>query len=106
MEQDSRLVDFLARLIARWADLDPPVGNDEIRTVARVRDYLDAHLSEDVGLADLARVAGLSRSHFIRVRRDGADASRLSARSPLCAARRLLERGEPPGEVAAACGFF
>jgi AraC-like DNA-binding protein len=108
MEQDSRLVDFLARLIARWADLDAPPESIETGTVARVRNYLDAHLSDDVGLAELAKVAGLSRSHFIRAfrRETGLTPHAYLLDRRFRAARRLLEHGEPPGEVAAACGFF
>jgi AraC family transcriptional regulator len=36
------------------------------RQVRRVTDYLDSHLSEAIGLPELARVAGLSPSHFHR----------------------------------------
>src|SRR4051812_8508645 len=67
IEQDSRLVDVLARLIVRWADLDAPRPVlYENRNIARARDYIEAHLGEEVELARLAQIAGLSRSHFIR----------------------------------------
>ena len=35
--------------------------------VERAVDYLYAHYSEDIGLADLADVAGFSRFHFHRI---------------------------------------
>ncbi|MFL5156607.1 MAG: AraC family ligand binding domain-containing protein, partial [Microvirga sp.] len=67
MEQDTRLIDFLSRLIARWADLDAlPAVRYGSRSILRARDYLDAHMSEEADLADLANLSGLSRSHFIR----------------------------------------
>ena len=67
MEQDTRLIDFLSRLIARWADLDAlPAIRYGSKSILRVRDHLDAHLDEEADLADLANLAGLSRSHFIR----------------------------------------
>jgi len=109
MEQDTRLIDYLGRLIARWADLDgvPPVRGAS-RAVARVRDYLDAHLDREVELAKLAQVAGLSRSHFIRAFRKetGLTPHAYLLDRRFRAASRLLGRGEAPGDVAAACGFF
>ncbi|HEX2552767.1 MAG TPA: AraC family transcriptional regulator [Microvirga sp.] len=109
LEQDSRLVAFLARLIARWADFDavPPAGS-ESRAVAQARDYMEAHLADDVELAQLAGLAGLSRSHFIRSfqRETGLTPHAYLTDRRFRAAKRLLERGEAPGEVATACGFF
>jgi AraC-like DNA-binding protein len=109
LEQDTRLVDFLARLIARWADLDASwPGRRESRGIARARDYLDAHLGLDVELAEVAQVAGLSRSHFIRAFRQetGLTPHAYLMDRRFRTASRLLGRGEAPGDVAAACGFF
>jgi AraC-like DNA-binding protein len=109
IEQDTRMVDFLAKLIARWADLDNPwPASPETRSVVRAREYLDAHLSEDVELAAVARVAGLSRSHFIRAFRHetGLTPHAYLMDRRFRTATRLLGKGEAPGDVAAACGFF
>jgi AraC-like DNA-binding protein len=109
MEQDTRLVAFLAKLIARWADLEGPVPRAvESRKICRARDYLEAHLAQEVELSELARVAGLSRSHLIRsFRREvGLTPHAYLLDRRFRAASRLLERGQAPGEVAAACGFF
>jgi AraC-like DNA-binding protein len=109
MEQDTRMVDFLARLIARWADFDglPPVGR-ESGAIAKAQDYLDANLSDTVELAELARIAGLSRSHLIRAfrRETGFNPHAYLMDRRFRAATRLLAQGEAPGDVAAACGFF
>jgi AraC-like DNA-binding protein len=109
IEKDTRLVDFLAKLVARWADLDLPAANGgESCGIARSREYLDAHFTEPVELTDLARIAGLSRSHFIRAfqRENGLTPHAYLVDRRFRAASRLLRRGEAPGEVAAACGFF
>jgi AraC-like DNA-binding protein len=109
LEQDARLVAFLAHLIAHHADLDalPPVGR-ESRAVTRAREVIDARFAEEVELAELARLAGLSRSHLIRAfrRETGLTPHAYQIDRRFRAARRRLERGEPPSAVAAACGFF
>jgi AraC-like DNA-binding protein len=76
--------------------------------IARARDYLDAQPGEAAELSELARMAGLSRSHFIRAFRKETG---LSPHAYLMdrrfrAATRLLGEGRAPGEVAASCGFF
>jgi AraC-like DNA-binding protein len=109
MEQDTRLVDFLGKLVARWADLDAPWPvSRESRSVARAREYLDAHSGEEVELAEIARVAGLSRSHFIRAFRQetGLTPHAYLMDRRFRTATRLLGKGEAPGDVAAVCGFF
>jgi AraC-like DNA-binding protein len=108
LEQDTRLIAFLTKLIVRWADLDAAPLVQESRLVARVRDYMEAHLSDEVELADLAQLAGLSRSHFIRAfqRATGQTPHVYLMDRRFRAASRLLERGDAPAEVAAACGFF
>ncbi|MBQ0820211.1 AraC family transcriptional regulator [Microvirga sp. HBU67558] len=109
MEQDTRLIGFLSRLIARWADLDAlPALRYGSKGILRARDYLDAHMSEEADLADLARLAGLSRSHFIRAfaKETGLTPHAYLLDRRFRAATRLLSQGAMPGDVAAACGFF
>jgi AraC-like DNA-binding protein len=109
LDQDTRLVDFLGRLIARWADLDAPLPQRlDRRGVVRARDYLDAHFTAEVDLPQLAAVAGLSRSHLIRAFRSetGLTPHAYQMDRRFRAASRLLERGDAPGDVAVACGFF
>ncbi|ORE90358.1 helix-turn-helix domain-containing protein [Aurantimonas sp. 22II-16-19i] len=45
-------------------DPDASVGTLPKWRLRRVRDFVEAHLAEKITLADLARVAGLSRMHF------------------------------------------
>lgn len=109
LEQDTRLIGFLTKLISRWADLRglPPLRYGS-RGVARVQEHLDAHLSEEADLANLANMAGLSRSHFIRAfaKETGLTPHAYLIDRRFRAASRMLDQGEAPGEVAAACGFF
>ncbi|WP_198411793.1 AraC family transcriptional regulator [Microvirga flavescens] len=109
LEQDTRLIGFLAKLIARWADLDrlPPM-RAEPKGIARARDYIEAHLGEETDLARLADLAGLSRSHFIRAfrRETGFAPHAYLLDRRFRKATHLLEQGQTPVDVAAACGFF
>lgn len=109
LDRDQRLVAFLSRLILRWGDLgSPPPAPREGRAVARARAYLDAHLGSEVELDDLVRETSLSRSRLIRAFRQetGFTPHAYLMDRRFRAATRLLAAGEPPGEVAAACGFF
>ena len=62
----------------------------------------------NVGLAQLARAAGVSRHRLTRLFRAayGVPPHRFQLAQRLRAARRLLEEGVPPAEVAQAAGFF
>jgi AraC family transcriptional regulator len=62
-----------ARLVHKYCDsgsytLTAPASHplDHVR-LRRVLDYISAHLAEEITLADLARVAGLSTFHFARM---------------------------------------
>lgn len=84
----------------RSAGLAPPV-------LARVRDYLEAHLHQTLRLEDLAREAGLSPFHFLRRFRQSTGHTPqvfLQARRG-ARAKALLAQGEAPAEVAASVGL-
>ncbi|ABE35804.1 helix-turn-helix domain protein [Paraburkholderia xenovorans LB400] len=58
-----------ARLIALHGERRNPVDRSQGLSAWRLRhviEYIDAHLSSPIGLAELANVAGLSRMHFAR----------------------------------------
>lgn len=84
-----------------------PRGGSEHAAVRRARIHLCERWAEPVSLAELSAVTGLSR--FELVRRFRADvgvpphAFQIDLR--IKQARRLLAAGDPPAEVAAACGF-
>jgi AraC-like DNA-binding protein len=109
LEQDVRLIAFLGRLVTRWGEFPTPrIQGSERRAVSLVRQVLDERHAEDVGLADLARVAGLSQSHLIRAFRaeTGLTPHAYLIDRRFRAAQRRLAHGESPAEVAADCGFY
>ncbi|MFD7706789.1 AraC family transcriptional regulator [Streptomyces sp. NPDC059786] len=79
------------------------------RTVAQqLRELLDARLVEGVGLAEAARLLHAHPSHLVRAFSGAfgiAPHQYLMSRR-VDRARRLLLDGQPPGEVAAATGFY
>jgi AraC-like DNA-binding protein len=109
LERDTRLVEALAWIIRHHADL--PCGPRMIKVVPAVIhrsvEYLDAHSDENVSLAELAELTGMSRFHFLRSFRSAMGLpphAYLTHRRLVCAKAMLLE-GEPIAGAAIAAGF-
>jgi AraC family transcriptional regulator len=64
--RDSLAAAIAARLLGRQARRAPEIRVAALPAwrLARVRDYIEAHLADDLTLAELAGVAGFSLSHF------------------------------------------
>lgn len=109
LEAESRLLALLAEAMAHHArplrDM-APAGREPV-AVARVKDYLEAHYAEPVALDELARLAGLSRFHLLRVfcAAEGVPPHAYLRQVRLRQAKALLARGEPIAGAAAAAGF-
>lgn len=76
--------------------------------IARARDFAEQNLAAPLGVADLARAAGLSRFHFSRLfaaATGQAPAAWLTTRRVQAAAQHLREGRLPLKEIAARCGF-
>lgn len=81
---------------------------EETSAVAQVQQYVLGHLSGDLGLAELAAVARMSRRNFSRVfaRDAGVTPAEFVESARVDAARARLERdGSPLKTVAYECGF-
>jgi AraC family transcriptional regulator len=92
----------LMRLQTRFRGGLPP------RVLQRVREYVETNLESSVSLQDLATVAGLSTSHFIRAFRqsEGMTPHRyLLCRRVRRALGLLAETEMPLAEIAVASGF-
>ncbi|WP_234330520.1 helix-turn-helix domain-containing protein [Streptomyces acidiscabies] len=78
------------------------------RRLAQVTDYIHANLAEPLSLDTLARVAGISSSHFTRTFRasTGHSPHQYVLRQRLEQARTvLLTTASPIADIALACGF-
>jgi AraC-like DNA-binding protein len=109
LEQETRFLAALAPLLARYSR-DPaalaPVS-PERTYVRQIRDYLEAHAAEEVSLAHLSGLTGLSRFHLLRAFREEVGVSPFQYQTQLriARARRLLREGCPIAEVALEVGF-
>ncbi|ARB45086.1 AraC family transcriptional regulator [Alloalcanivorax xenomutans] len=74
---------------------------------AKTREFLHAHIAEDIGMDDVARALGCDRFRITRAFKAafGMSPHAYLVQLRLVEARRLLARGETPAEVAAATGF-
>lgn len=108
LEADEAMVDILGRILARHGRIAEPDGKlGEPGAVGRARDYLAANVTENVDLATLADVAGLSRSHLIRAFKKsmGLTPHAFLVDRRVRLARTLLLGGQLPAEAALASGF-
>jgi AraC-like DNA-binding protein len=110
LESESRLLECLARLLVHHADRPSELAERTLlpsRGVERARDYLRAHISDDVSLDDLARVACLSKWHLLRAfrREYGLSPHSYQTQLRLARVRRLLERGQSASFATYETGF-
>lgn len=112
LARDSWYEALLARLVQAGSSLSAatPRARNALapRTLARLKQHIDANLANEVTLDQLAAVAGLSRFHLCRAFREttGFPPHAYLTRARLASARRLLRAGGLPiREVARLCGF-
>jgi AraC family transcriptional regulator len=109
------LADVLAvRLLNTYSSLnvDPfrdarrPKGLDQ-RRLQRVIEYINANLTKDITLEELAAAASLSRFHFSRMFKAtmGQSPSRFIGQLRLDLAKSLLTAGRSISDIALDCGF-
>ena len=110
LEQDSLLLLVLTQMIARHAPgpLTADRSHPGTRPLDAARDYLHAHCAEDLTLDALAQVASLSPFHFCRAfrREYGLPPHAYQTQVRIDRAKSLLMRGQTPGDVAFALGFY
>ena len=115
LEVDAAVTGLVAAMLARAEALPAPPPQIGDRRLARVIDYVEAHLPEPMTAGELAGVAHVSLFHFTRIFREA------TGRTPgAYVAHRRVERakamlhaphgghaGDPPSlaEIAFACGF-
>ncbi len=103
---ETALTDLMAALAGVAGPRDAPSGRPH-PVARRARAALDERLGDDIGLAELARLAGADRFRLTRLFREAYRRSPHAylVQQRLKAARRRLAAGESPAGTAAACGF-
>ena len=108
LERDTLLQDWLCTLAGPDMEATAPRAARGDPALRRACELLGDDLARNVGLSGLAAAAGVSRHRLTRLFRAayGLPPHRFVLAQRIRAARRLLERGAAPAEVAAQTGFF
>ena len=101
----AQLLVTLDRLLDQGSQLDEDTRMS--RVVAQVIDYVNLHYAEPLSLDSLAERFFVSKFHLSHEfnRQVGTSLYRYIRRKRLLIARQLLDKGQKPNAVAAACGF-
>jgi AraC-like DNA-binding protein len=107
LERDTLLQEWLCALTGRDAGAAPRAARRD-PALRRACELVGDDLARNVTLSDVAAAAGVSRHRLTRLFRAayGLPPHRFVLAQRIRAARRLLERGVAPAEVAAQTGFF
>lgn len=99
----------IGRLQSEWQDLPgPEAGRLSAAQELRVRDFVETHFADGIGLADMAGVADLSRFHFARQFKAtfGTTPHKYLLETRLGAARIMLkDKKQPVADIALKSGF-
>lgn len=108
LEAEERMFGVLATMFERHgSSIIVPIETREQSAVQRARDYLAENYAEDIGLDELAKVAGLSRAHLIRAfrRQYHITPHAFLTDKRVRAAKTLLRHGWSAVDTAYQCGF-
>lgn len=110
LERETHLARALVLLAGRHAlrPAEPRPAGREPGPVSRAREYLDQHAADNVTLAELARLAGLSPFHLCRVFRRSVGMTPHTYQTHLRVrqAKSLLRAGRPIASAAIGAGFY
>ena len=109
IEKETRLLRLLVHWISRYADQrgGRPEDGGEHGAVRRAREVIEDRFPEDIPLTELARLAGLSPFHLVRVfeRRLGITPHAYLTQTRVERARQRLATGGRIADIAVDCGF-
>lgn len=103
--------DLIRRLLHQLpipAESGGEMTGKEMQQMAGVVAYIESHLEDPIKLSDLARVAGLSEAHFLRLfkKQRGITPLQFVTLRRIEMAKMLLHRGSPPAATALQVGFY
>lgn len=110
LSQEELLREMLALILGHFSEirLHPSDIRDENTSIASARAYIHEHWAQDIQLDQLASVAYLSKSYFIRAfrHRMGMSPYAYLIQVRLNRAKALLRNGAAPIDVAQQTGFY
>jgi AraC family transcriptional regulator len=97
--------DDTLRHLQEWAT--PRIGALSPELTLRISAYIEANIDQKCRTTELARIAGLSKSHFSRlfIKRFGARARHYIMHRRVAMAQALMLTGIPLSEIALSCGM-
>lgn len=109
MEKESAVLDGIAAMLPHCSRTQSPptAGRHGSAAIRRAMEFLSSDLDEKMPLDAVARVAGLSRYHFLRVfkRQTGVPPHTFRTLRRIDHAKRLLCDGASPADTALMAGF-
>lgn len=109
LEKESALLDVLAYLMPLCGNVKPEkyCRRSGGRSIRHTTGFLSKNLDRKISLEDVAREAGLSRYHFLRVfkRETGLPPHLFRTMRRIDRGKQLLRGGLPPAQTALAVGF-
>jgi AraC-like DNA-binding protein len=110
LQRESYLAEALVSLVRRHGVRGRPLrpAGREHAAVTAAREYLDAHIGENISLLSLASVVGLSPFHLCRVFKDGVGLNPHAYQDQLRVrrAKQLLAQQVPIAQAALEAGFY
>jgi AraC-like DNA-binding protein len=110
LAQESLLLEFVAHLIAHYAEGGSGwrPAKPETLAIAQVQAYLKAHYADPISIDTLARLVGLSPYYLIRSfrRQVGVPPHSYQRHWQLVQAKRSLHSAQPLANIAIAHGFY
>ncbi len=108
LERDSLILDFFSRLIIQKRGLVPKFYRQVKPAITIVCDFLQAHYNENVSLAKLSQISGLSRFYLSRLfqREMGLSLNAYQLQVRIDRAKKLLIDEIPIAQVASKTGFY
>ncbi|MBD8512170.1 AraC family transcriptional regulator [Photobacterium sp. 2_MG-2023] len=108
IELESGLFQLSHSLVRRGGQLNEQPPTNRIDTLLlRAKEYIHAHLNQNISIDDIASAATMSKYHFIRLFRSqfGITPHQYVINCRINNARKALETGESVIDVATDCGF-
>ncbi|MCM3171641.1 AraC family transcriptional regulator [Paenibacillus sp. MER 99-2] len=106
--KEEALLMLLDQLIRDHADALPPLASQDLTTeIRRICEYMEAHYMEPIMLDQFVEMTGLSKYHLLRLftTQKGISPYRYLETIRISHAKKLLEQGALPIEVATRTGF-